>query len=516
MHSEVVRASDVESCRAGTGSWKTVEDTGAGLSSHWDISATALNAAECALAYAQVRHARFVSDLKEFIRSPSISAQPEHAEDLKRCAAWLAEHLRRIGMERVTVVPTGGHPIVYAESCHAPRRPTVLIYGHYDVQPADPLDEWRSPPFEPIVRGNDLYGRGASDDKGQLFAHVKALEAFLQTSGELPVNIKCLFEGEEEIGSPSLPAFLNRYKDKLTADLAVLSDMPIPASNCPAITESMRGALSLELEVRGAGRDLHSGLYGGAIHNPIQVLSEIIARLYDKTGRVAIPGFYDRVAAFSPQDRAYMKTNGPSDADILRHAGAVSGFGEPGYTLYERTTIRPTLTINGITGGYQGSGPKAVIPDHARAKLNFRLIPDQDPELIEFQFRRYIEHCTPTTVQSFVRKQFSAKPAMINRTHPAIRAACVAYQLGFGNTPVFQRSGGTLPVVAMLRDSLGIDTIMMGFALPDDAIHAPNENFHLPNFYKGISTSIHFMAEMRKQPVIAEYPIRSFEAAGTF
>jgi acetylornithine deacetylase/succinyl-diaminopimelate desuccinylase-like protein len=391
-----------------------------------------------------------------------------------------------------------------------------LIYGHYDVQPADPLNEWRSSPFQPTVRGNDLYGRGASDDKGQLFTHVIALEAFLRTNGELPVNIKCLFEGEEEIGSPSLPAFLTRYKDKLSADVAVLSDMPIPAVNRPAITESMRGALSLELEVRGARRDLHSGLYGGAIHNPLQALSEIIASLHDETGRIAIPGFYEHVRDLSQKDRAYMKGHGPSDAEILRHAGAATGYGEPGYTLYERTTIRPVLTINGIAGGYRGNGPKAVIPDRATAKLDFRLVPDQNPELIERQLRRHVDRCTPATVRSFVRKQFSAKPAEINRAHPAIRAACAAYQLGFGIKPIFQRSGGTLPVVAMLRDSLGIDTILMGFALPDDAIHAPDEKFHLPNFYKGISTSIHFMSEMGRQSVIAGYPFSSFEAVGAF
>lgn len=419
-------------------------------------------------------------------------------------------------MERVTVVPTGGHPIIFAEWCHKPRRPTLLIYGHYDVQPADPYDEWRSPPFEPIVRGNDLYGRGASDDKGQLFAHVKALEGFLQTSGELPVNIKCMFEGEEEVGSPSLAAFLSRYQDRLAADVAVLSDMPIPATNRPAITESMRGALSLELEVRSAKRDLHSGLYGGAIHNPLQVLSEIIASLHDETGRVAIPGFYDRVRALSPEDRAYMKAHGPSNAEILRPAGAEHEYGEPGYTLYERSTIRPALSVSGLSGGYQGNGPKAVIPHRATAKLDFRLVPDQNPDLIERLFRRHVERCSPASVRTFVRKQFSAKPATTERDHPAIRAACAAYRFGFGIKPIFQRSGGTLPVVAMLRERLGIDTILMGFALPDDAIHAPNEKFHLPHFFKGIATNIHFMAEMGRQSSYAKRPHKSFDATGEF
>jgi acetylornithine deacetylase/succinyl-diaminopimelate desuccinylase-like protein len=473
------------------------------------FSGMSIHSNTSALAYCQMHRPRFLEELKTLIRFASISGQPEHVNDLKGCAAWLADHLRRIGMEQVTVVPTGGHPVVYAESCHAPQRPTVLIYGHYDVQPADPLDEWRSPPFEPIVRGNDLYGRDTSDDKGQLFAHVVALEAFLRTSGKLPVNVKCLFEGEEEIGSPSLPAFLTRYKDNITADIAVLSDMPIPAPNRPAITESMRGALSLELEVRGVRRDLHSGLYGGAIHNPLQALSEIIASLHDATGRVAIPGFYEHVRDLSPKDRAYMKAHGQSDAEILRHAEAAIGYGEPGYTLYERTTIRPALTINGIAGGYRGNGSKAVIPDRAKAKLNFRLVPDQNPELIERQFRRHVDRYTPVTIRSFVHKQFSAKPAMIDRAHPAIRAACAAYQLGFGMKPIFQRSGGTLPVIAMLRDSLGIDTILMGFALSDDAIHAPDEKFHLPNFYKGISTSIHFMAQtVYKRHGIIGHPMK--------
>ncbi|MGH8477074.1 MAG: M20/M25/M40 family metallo-hydrolase [Methylococcales bacterium] len=315
-----------------------------------EFSSIALSPSAPVIAYCRIHRAGFLAELKDFIRFPSIGAQPEHAEDLKRCAAWLADHLRRIGMERVTLAPTGGHPVVYAESCHAPRRPTVLIYGHYDVQPADPFDEWRSPPFEPIVRGNDLFGRGASDDKGQLFAHVKALECYLRTGGELPVNVKCLFEGEEEIGSSSLPAFLTRYKDKLTADVAVLSDMSIPATNRPAITESMRGALSLELEVRGAGRDLHSGLFGGAILNRLHVLSGIIASLHDETGRVAISGFYDHVRDFSRSDRAYMKAYGPGDSEILSNARTDLDYGEVGFTLYERTTIRPALNINGIAG----------------------------------------------------------------------------------------------------------------------------------------------------------------------
>ena len=451
-------------------------------------------------------------ELKEFIRFPSVSAQPEHADDLKQCAAWLADHLRQIGLKRIAVVPTERYPIVYAEWRGAPGRPTVLIYGHYDVQPPEPLDEWRIPPFKPTVIGDNLHGRGASDDKGQMFVHVKALESYLRTTGELPVNVLCLFEGEEEIGSPNLPAFLRRYDHKLAADVAVMSDMPMLAPNRPAITESMRGALSLELEIRGAQRDLHSGLYGGAIHNPLQILCEIIASLHDKGGRVRIPGFYDQVRDWGPRQRAYMRTYGPGDAEILRNAGAEYAWGEPGYTLYERTTIRPALTVNGIFGGYQGTGPKAVIPNRAAAKFNFRLVPDQQPEEIEDLFRLHVARFTPSTVRSLVRRQSSAKPAVIDRRNTAMRAAVSAYRSGFGSTPVFLRSGGTIPVIALLQDILAIPTILMGFALPDDGMHAPNEKFHLPNFFNGIATSIHFLAEMADQsidlPIAARHKFR--------
>jgi acetylornithine deacetylase/succinyl-diaminopimelate desuccinylase-like protein len=332
-----------------------------------------------------------------------------------------------------------------------------------------------------------------------MFAHVKALESYLQTTGELPINIKCLFEGEEEIGSTNLPAFLRRYHRALAADVAVLSDTPILGQNRPAITESMRGMLNLELEIRGADRDLHSGLYGGVIHNPLQALCEIIASLHDRQGRVNIRGFYGQVRDLSRRERSYMKACGPSDAAILRNAGSAHEYGEPGYTLYERTTIRPALTVNGIVGGYQGPGPKAVIPQRATAKLNFRLVPDQHPEQIEHLFKRHIDRLVPPTVRSIVNKQSSAKPAVVDRTHPAMRAAFAAYRAGFGHTPVFLRSGGTIPVITLLQDILGMQTVLMGFALPDDRVHAPNEKFHLPNFFNGIATSIYLLAEQYGQ-----------------
>jgi acetylornithine deacetylase/succinyl-diaminopimelate desuccinylase-like protein len=452
------------------------------------------------LPYAHANRSRFLAELENFIRFPSVSAQPQHADDVKQCAAWLAAHLRQIGLQHVKIISNQYSPIVYAEWLHAPTQPTVLIYGHYDVQPADPLHEWHSPPFAPTVRGDDLYGRGACDDKGQMFTHVKALEAYLRTEGTLPVNVKCLFEGEEEIGSPHLTPFLARHTHALAADVALMSDMPILAPDRPAITYAMRGGLSLELELRGPQHDLHSGIFGGAMHNPLQALCDIIANLHDPGGRIAIPGFYDRVRHWSEAERDYMARAGPSDAQLLHNARAGTGWGESGYTLYERTTIRPALTVTGIVGGYQGPGVKAIIPARATAKLNFRLVPDQDPHEIDHLFRQHIASITPPTMRFTIRTHLKAKPALVHRRHPALRAAARAYYKGFGATPVFLRSGGTIPVVNTFHEVLGMPTVLMGFALPDDRMHAPNEKFHLSNFYRGIATSIHFLHELSAQP----------------
>jgi acetylornithine deacetylase/succinyl-diaminopimelate desuccinylase-like protein len=448
------------------------------------------------LAFARSQRGRFVAELSDFIRFASVGGQPQHAADVRACANWLAAHLRKIGLEHVQVVATGGHPIVYADWLHAPGRPTLLVYGHYDVQPADPLDAWRSPPFVPTRRGENLHGRGASDDKGQMFTHVKAMEAWLNTTGQLPVNVKCLFEGEEEIGSPNLPAFLDRHADALAADVAVLSDNQMLGPDRPVITESLRGALSLELNVRGPGNDLHSGNYGGAVHNPLQALCEIIAKMHDVSGRVTIPGFYDRVRQWGERERVYMRDAGPSDAKILADASAQHGWGENGYSLYERLTIRPALTVNGITGGYQGKGVKAVIPARASAKLNIRLAPDQDPQEIDRLFRAYLARIAPRTVRISVRTDLSAKPAVLDRRHPAMRAAAKAYRRGFGVAPTYLRIGGTIPIVNLLQEQHGIPTVLMGFALPDDQLHGPNEKVHLPTFFKGIATSISFLAEI--------------------
>ncbi len=460
----------------------------------------ALYSIQQALAYARAHQSQFVVELGAFIHFPSVSAQPQQAPDVARCAAWLAAHLREIGLEQVSVIPTAGHPMVCASWHYASGQPTVLLYGHYDVQPAEPLEAWYAPPFKPVVRGHDLYGRGASDNKGQLLAHVKALESYLKTTGRLPVNVLCLFEGEEEIGSPHLAPWLIAHRHGVAVDCAVVSDTQIPAVNRPAITYALRGALSLELAVQGPQRELHSGLFGGAVRNPLQVLCEIIAQLHDAHGRVHIPGFYDRVRAWDMQERDYMRQVGPRDAQILRHAGAIHAWGERGYSLYERTTIRPALTVSGIGGGYQGPGVKAAIPTRAVAKLNFRLVPDQDPQDIEQRCRAYIAQLTPAGVRTHVRTFMTAKPVFSVRTHPVLRAAARAYQMGFGIPPIYLRNGGTIPVVNLLQDSLGIPVVLMGFGLPDDRIHGPNEKFHLPNFFKGIETSVRFLAELGASP----------------
>jgi acetylornithine deacetylase/succinyl-diaminopimelate desuccinylase-like protein len=454
--------------------------------------------ATSALAYARSQSARFVAELAEFVRFPSVSAQPQHAADVRNCAAWLADHLRTIGLDHVQVAATAGHPVVYADWHHAAGRPTLLIYGHYDVQPADPVAEWTSPPFAPVVRGDDLFGRGAADDKGQMFAHVKAIESLLRATRALPVNVTCVFEGEEETGSPNLAAFLQRHAAALKADVAVLSDSPMLGPDRPVITESLRGGLSVELALTGPGQDLHSGNFGGAVHNPLQALCEILAGLHDRDGRVTIAGFYDRVRPVDEAERAYMRAVGPADAKILADAGARRGWGERGYSLYERTTIRPALTINGVTGGYGGRGVKAVIPARASAKLNIRLAPDQDPQEVDALLRRHIARVTPPTVQASVVTLLSAKPAVTDRHHPAVRAAAAAYREGFGAAPVFLRCGGTIPVADLLKQTLGIFTVLMGFALPDDRLHAPNEKFHLPNFHKGIATSSAFQHELAR------------------
>jgi len=448
------------------------------------------------LAYAQAHASRFCKELMALIRFPTVSAQPEHAADLVDCARWLADHLRGIGLEHAQVSRTEGHPLVYADWLHAAGKPTVLIYGHYDVQPADPLDQWQTPPFQPAIRGLYLYGRGASDDKGQFFAHLKAIDAYLRTTGSLPTNVKVILEGEEEIGSASLLAFARQHPEALAADVAVVSDTSIPAPDRPALTYALRGSLSLELEVRGLRGDVHSGTYGGAVREPLQALCAILDGLYARGGCITIRGFYGRVRLPDPDERAYLVGVGPTNEEILAGAGASRGWGEPGFTLYESTTLRPSLSVHGISGGYQGPGIKTVIPAIAAAKLSFRLVPDQEPDEVDRLFRQHIARTIPPGVRCTVRTLDAARPVVMERGHPALRAAEVAYRRGFGASPVFLRSGGTIPVVSTLQNALGISTVLMGLALADDAKHGPNERFYLPNLANGIRTSIYFLVEV--------------------
>jgi acetylornithine deacetylase/succinyl-diaminopimelate desuccinylase-like protein len=450
-----------------------------------------------ALQYARTRRARHVSELKEFLRFPSVSSQPEHAPNIRKCASWLARHLQTIGLDHVSVIPTRGNPLVYASSQGAKNRPTLLIYGHYDVLPGQPLEQWKTPPFTPTVKGDNIYGRGSADDKGQLFCHVKALESYLRTEG-LPINVKCLFEGEEEIGSTHLLPFVARNRRALRADAAVISDTRMLGPLQPAISYAQRGGLRAEIEVRGPRQELHSGAFGGAVLDPIQALCEIIASLHDDQGRIAIPGFYDDVRNWSDLERDFMANTGPSDAKILGDAKVQHPWGESGYTLYERTTIRPSLGINGIVGGHYGTGVKGVIPTQAIAKLSLRLVPDQDPEKVARLLREHISRITPAAVETTVKTSSPVEPAIIDRNHPSLHAARFAYKRAFGAYPVFLRSGGSIPVVNAFQKHLGIPAVLMGFGLPDDRIHAPNEKFHLPNLYRGIETSIWYMAALQK------------------
>ncbi len=435
---------------------------------------------------------RMLRDLIAFARIPSVSAQPEHAADVRRCADWLAAHLRGVGMPVVEVLPTPRHPAVVAAWRGRPGRPTVLIYAHYDVQPAALSDGWKTPPFEPQLRDGFLYGRGTSDDKGPLLAHVAALGRLLRAGGP-PVNVVCLFDGEEEIGSPHLPELLARRRDLFAADLAVMSDTRFLAPGRPAIVYGLRGGLGLEIELRGQRADVHSGSFGGALHNPLQALCEMVARLHDADGRVAIPGFYDRVRPASARERAMLARCGPSDAQLLRDAGARAGWGERGYTLYERTAIRPALTVNGLAGGYQGPGGKGIIPARAVAKLSFRLVPDQDPVAIERLARAHLARLVPPTMGARVCVHQRSWPVLIDPRGPAFRAAAAAYRRGFGVAPVLLRSGGSIPVVHLFQRMLGIPTVLMGFALPDDAMHGPNERFGLDQFARAITACVTFL-----------------------
>jgi acetylornithine deacetylase/succinyl-diaminopimelate desuccinylase-like protein len=454
------------------------------------------------LDYVVERRKEFEESLCELLRIPSISTAPDRESDVAQAAAWLVEWLLSVGMDRAGIMPTSGHPVVFGEWKGASdAAPTLLVYGHYDVQPTDPDEEWRTKPFEPTVRDGNLYARGASDNKGQLFTHLAATEAFFKTIGQPPLNLKFMFEGEEEIGSPNLDGFVKENADLLACDVALISDTSMVDAETPALVRGVRGLAYMEVIVHGPRNDLHSGSYGGAVHNPIQVMAEMVAALHDSDGRVTIPGFYDKVRPLSDRERTELERI-PFDetAFLEQEVGAPALWkGETGYTPLERIGARPTLEIHGIGGGFTGEGSKTVIPAKAWAKVSMRLVPDQDPREIAEMFEKHIVELAPSTVNVEVRRHGLADAAVIDVGDPAMQTAVHALKESFGAEPVFVRAGGTLPVVALLGNILHAPVIMMGFGLPDDNLHAPNEKMSLDNFHKGIQASIHFMQELAGQ-----------------
>lgn len=447
---------------------------------------------ERALNHAQGLRDRHLEQYRELLAIPSISTLPENRDDVLRAAHWLAEDLGRIGLDRVEIFPTAGHPIVYAEHLPSPGRPTLLVYGHYDVQPVDPLDEWESDPFGAEIRGDFVYARGASDMKGQIFAQMKALEA-IAAQGALPFNIKYLLEGEEEIGSANLPGFIDANKELLACDVVLNCDAGMQAPDVPSIVYALRGLAYFEVQVQGPAKDLHSGMFGGSIRNPIHVLCEVIAGMHDAQGRVTLPGFYDTVRELDAEERAQLARAPHSDAAWLALTGASALYGEAGYTTIERVGARPTLEINGIIGGFTGQGAKTVLPARASAKISMRLVADQNPDDIEELLRAYLEQHMPDGAAWKLIHHSHGPGAIMERHSPCMNAAMAALKTVFGKDPIFKREGGSVPVVGMMQQKLGVDSIMLGFALPDDGIHGPNERQYLPNFYKGIETYIHFM-----------------------
>ncbi len=446
--------------------------------------------------YINENQERFLSELKEFLRIPSISTDPERKGDVRRAAEWLAEHMRSIGLENTVIEETEGHPIVYAEHIDDPSKPTYLVYGHYDVQPPDPLDLWKTPPFEPDVRDGKIFARGATDDKGQLFCHVKAVEAHLATNGSLPVNLKFLIEGEEEVGSPNLEPWVHAQKDRLECDAVIISDSSMYGPGMPAIMYGLRGLAYFEVKVTGPDHDLHSGLYGGAVANPINVLAKMIASLHDEDGRVTIPGFYDAVRDLDDAEREEWAALPFDEADYKAELGVDELHGEKGYTTIERTTARPTLDCNGIWGGFTGQGAKTVLPSHANAKFSCRLVPDQDPREIEELVVSHLKRIAPASVKVEACIHHGGHPFIAERDNPAVQAASRAFEKSWGKRPVFIRGGGSIPVVATFDQVLSAPTVLMGFGLNDDRLHSPNEKFDVECFEQGIRTSAHLWDEL--------------------
>lgn len=441
------------------------------------------------LDYIQTHRDRYVDELKTWLAIPSISALPEHAADVRRAAEWAEAEMTRVGLRNVRLIDTPGNPVVYGEWLEAPGAPTVLYYGHYDVQPVDPLELWQSPPFEATVRDGELFARGASDDKGQIFMHFKALEAHMAQGGRLPVNFKMILEGEEEVGSRNLDDFIRGHRDLLKADVVVISDTGMFAKGVPSMCYGLRGLAYFQIDVRGTNTDLHSGTFGGAVANPAIVLTQVLAQMKDRGGRIRIPGFYDDVVPLGDAEREQFKRLPFNEKAYRKDLGAPRLFGETGYSTLERASARPTFEINGLLSGFTGEGAKTVLPAVAMAKVSMRLVPNQTPEKVGELFEAYLKKVMPKTVEWKLTKMHGGMPWMASLDNAYVQAAGRAIKIGFGQEPVFMREGGSIPVVATFQKELGVPSVLFGVGLPDDRIHAPNEKLDLGNFHQGVVAS---------------------------
>jgi acetylornithine deacetylase/succinyl-diaminopimelate desuccinylase-like protein len=442
---------------------------------------------------------RFVEELKSFLRIPSVSAVSAHVGDVRKAAEWVRDQLNSAGV-KAELVDTQGHPIVYGEWLQAAGAPTVLVYGHYDVQPPDPLAEWKTPPFEPDVRDGLIFARGATDDKGQMLTHIKSVEAWLKTVKSLPVNVKFVIEGEEEVGSDNLDRFLEARKSQLKCDVAVVSDTSQYAPGIPAITYGLRGIVACEVTLHGPRQDLHSGIFGGSIANPCNALAKLLGQLHDEQGRVQVPGFYDEVKELLPEERKQFAALPFDESEFLKGLGAPAVFGEAGYSTLERRWARPTCDINGLTGGYQGEGPKTIVPSKASAKITCRLVPDQKNEAIIAALEKFLrDRCPPTVRLEF--KTYHGCPATVCDIHsPYMQAAREAVRIGFGQEPVLIREGGSIPVVGTFKSTLGVDTLLLGWGQNTDNLHGPNEHFSLDAFQRGIHASAALWEQLAAKP----------------
>ncbi len=448
-------------------------------------------------AFFQENRERHLQELQDFLRIPSISSLSSHRENMVHAAEWLARQLKTAGMKNVELVPTGGHPVVYGEWLGAPGKTTILIYGHYDVQPVDPLTLWETPPFEPTIRDGKLYARGSADDKGQVFMHLKAVEALMTCTGELPVNVKMFIEGEEETGSYNTAAFIEANQERLAADVLLISDTPLWEAGQPALYYGLKGLCGLQIDLRGPREDLHSGFYGGTVHNPLHALSQILSSLFEPDGRIAIEGFYDKVKPISAAEKTAFDRIPYNETAMQKQLGVPNLFGEHGHTVLERNWARPTLDINGMWGGFQEEGIKTVIPAEAHAKITCRLVDEQDPEEILMMLERHLHTYLPSGVtMSITRFNNQAKPYTCRIDHPAIQAAAKAYQLTYGVSPLFVRIGATIPVVEIFHRLFRLPVVLMGFGLPSENVHAPNEHFHLINFDTGLRTICRYYDEV--------------------